>query len=51
MSALKDLMKNWGDKMSNEELDFLVKDVEGKFLVTDGKLDYKKFAELMSKRS
>eukprot|EP00938_MAST-03A_sp_MAST-3A-sp1_P001021 g1021.t1 len=50
MNALRDLMKNWGDKMSDEEIDFMVKDAEGKFLVTDGKLDYKEFASLMCKK-
>ena len=25
--------ENWGDKMSDEEIDFMVKDAEGKFLV------------------
>ena len=49
-SDTKDLMKNWGDKMSDEEIDFMVKDAEGKFLVTDGKLDYKEFASLMCKK-
>eukprot|EP00940_MAST-03C_sp_MAST-3C-sp2_P002800 g2800.t1 len=51
MSALKDLMSNWGDKMSDEEVDFMIKDVQGKFLVTDGKLDYKKFAQLMASKT
>lgn len=51
VSALRDLMQNWGDKMSKEEVEFMIKDIEGKFLVTDGKVDFKKFAQLMASKS
>ena len=50
ISALRDLMQNWGDKMSKEEVEFMIKDIEGKFLVTDGKVDFKKFAQLMASK-
>ena len=51
VDLLRDLMKNWGDKMTDEEIDFMIKDAEGKFMVNDGKLDYKAFAELMASKS
>ena len=48
IEVLKDLMKNWGDHMSDEEVNFMLKDAM-KF-TSDGKIDYKGFAALMVKK-